>query len=1812
MTTQIHPLIIPGYQTLAQLYKGSRISVYRVMRERDQLNVVIKILSVEYPSFNELLQFRHQYTITHNLNIAGIIHPLSLETYGNGYILVMEDIGGISLREYIQTHTLTLEEFLIIAIQLTDILHELHQNCLIHKDIKPANILIHPQTKQVKIIDFSIASLLPKETTEIKNPHILEGTLAYISPEQTGRMNRGIDYRSDFYSLGVTFYEVLTGELPFNSHDPMELVYCHIAKMPPELKNICEIPQVVADIVMKLMAKNAENRYQSALGLKIDLEKCLVQLQTIGKVEYFAIAQQDICDRFMIPEKLYGRELEVTTLLQAFERVAKGTSEMMLVAGFAGIGKTAVVNEVHKPITRQQGYFIKGKFDQFNRSIPFSAFVQALRDLMRQLLSETDKKLAHWRSQILEVVEDNGQLLIEVIPELEKIIGKQPPAPELSLIAAQNRFNLLFHKFITVFTTVEHPLVIFLDDLQWADLASLQLIKLLIQDKNYLLLLGAYRDNEVSSTHPLMLMLEELKITTHSIHTITLTPLGFDDSNQLIADTLHCSPQLTKSLTEFIQHQTQGNPFFLTQFLKALHEDGQLTFREQGYWEFDLAQIKTQSLHDDVVAFIAQQLQKFPNQTQDVLKLAACIGNQFDLETLAVVCEQPPAQVATALWAALESGLILTQDQMYKFYLQHEQSHITHHNIENITYRFLHDRVQQAAYSLIPESLKRHTHHIIGSLLLNHTSPTELEEKIFAIVNQLNHSTELITQSCQRTQLAELNLIAGKRAKQATAYESAYTYFQQGIQLLSGECWDRQYSLALDLYVGAAESAALKTDFATMKTLCDYMLTVITPILDRVKIYELLISYYHQQSQFHEAVSLAVQTLKHLGETFPANPNTQDFLDALAKTTTLIGQVGFANLALLPPMENAEQLAAMKILQCSCFPAYFAVPEMLGLLVCRLVDLTLKYGRSTLTPFVFGIFSVLINAVMGDIQQGKQFGDLAIALEQQQPDLKYRAVTYNIVYGLSHHFYKPVRDALKPLISGYQSLAQNGDAESCAYCFINAYFCAILSGQNLNDIQSEFEKYFQPVMRLKQEQVIYQLHIWMQVVHNLTQPVENPAVLQGEYFDIAVKLPQLYQTNNFNTINYAHTAQVILAYFFGDYESSLFHASATEPYLAASTGKFFISAHNFYYSLSLIALYSQADASLKTEYLQKLQSNQQKLKSWAEHCPENFLHRFLLVKSEMARLQHDFSTAIELYDMAIAQAQKNGYLQEEALANELAAKFYLHWGKEQIAASYMQSAYYCYARWGAKTKTDALENHYFNLLLPILEPVAQSWNPLETLANLTTANISISASKKATPAISNSLNTSLDLAAVIKASQSLSSTIHLDELLCQLTEIILQNSGGAFCALILPHTDGKWYLQAIATSGSTELCHQLLDDNFKLPSKLIQYVKNTQKMVTGENLKTDLPLIDEYLTEHQPQSILCLPILNQGNLIGIFYLENSSVSGVFTSERILILNFLCTQAAISLENARLYQQIESYSYTLEAEVEQKTQALNQKAQALEQALKELQNTQARLIHTEKMSSLGQLVAGVAHEINNPVSFIKGNVFYTKNYITDMINLLTLYQQEYPQPSPAIQAKIKEIDLDFVCQDVIQILKSMEAGSDRISQIVLSLRHFSRLDEAEVKAVDLHTGIESTLLILQHRLQATHNQPEVRVVKNYGSLPRVNCYPSHLNQVFLNIINNAIDAIRDNVQDGITPEIRILTEIIDTKHLKIVISNTHSTIPPSIQDRIFEPFFTTKPIGHGTGLGLFVSYSIIQQHGGTLTVRSHPDEETAFEIILPIS
>ncbi|MEG4962189.1 MULTISPECIES: AAA family ATPase [unclassified Microcoleus] len=1521
--------IIPlaGYRLAEQIYAGSRTLVYRGVRDSDRTPVIIKLLRNEYPNFNELVQFRNQYTIAKNLNFPSIVKPLTLEVYHNSYALVMEDFGGISLSNYLKiandknqpAKSLSLTEFLKLALQLTDILHYLYQSRVIHKDIKPANILINPDTKQIKLIDFSIASLLPRETQEIQNLHILEGTLAYLSPEQTGRMNRGIDYRSDFYALGVTFYELLTGHLPFLSDDPMELVHCHLAKQSISIHQIHpKIPIVLSHIVSKLMAKNAENRYQSALGLKHDLEICLAQLEKTGNIEAFDLGQEDITDRFLIPEKLYGREKEVDRLLAAFERVSTGSTEMMLVAGFSGIGKTAVVNEVHKPIVRQRGYFIKGKYDQFQRNIPFSAFVQAFRDLMNQLISESDAQLQRWKSKVLTAVGDNGQVLIDVIPELKGIIGKQQIAPELSGSAAQNRFNLLMQKFVQVFTQAEHPLVIFLDDLQWADSASLKLLQLLMEDTGHLLVLGAYRDNEVSPTHPFILTVDEIIKFGATVNTLTLTPLQKNDINQLISDTLSCEPEIAKPLKKLVYQKTQGNPFFATQFLKALHDDGLITFDPpqsptplsspltkarqkglQGGWQCDLAQVKALAITDDVVEFMALQLQKMPFPTQEMLKLAACIGSQFDLATLAIVSEKSAEVAATALWKSLQEGLIIPTTEAYKFFTQSDNESVSS-AAANPTYRFLHDRVQQAAYSLIPDALKQATHLKIGQLLLQNSSEIDPEEKLFDIVGHLNLGIELISKPSEREALAQLNLKAGVKARKSTAYAAARIYLQIGIDLLTSKCWVYQYELTLNLYVSSAEVVYLNHDFDGMEQMATLVLQSAQTILDKVKIYEILIVAQTAQGKMLEAIALGRDALLQLGVKLPTETDQTKIGKALQTLGSQQGGKLIEELVDLPVMSNATTQAAIQLLGALFPPVFLGMPGLLPILSSMMVSLSIDFGNAPASTVGYAIHGMVLCAFLGEVETGYSFGKLAMNLLDRFNIRELKATIPAFFGSFIQHRQEAIRATIPTLKGSYTAAMETGNFLQSGYSILIYLESNFFSGVELDTWETEIASYSAAMAQAKQYSAQAYFDIMQQTVNNLRKVCIPSDCLIGSAYDETVMLPQHHQNNELTAIAKVYVYKLLLAYCYGNNTSALDYIAQAKPYLMAISGLIHVPIFHFYAALTYLAIFPTKPEQEQSEILTMVETHQTILQQRAQNAPMNYKHKWYLVEAEKHRILGNKADAIDLYDRAISLAKEHQFLNEEALANELAAKFYLNWGKQKVAQAYMIEAYYCYARWGSQAKVTDLEQRYPQLLDPLLQPPQSSTSFKESLRLETMAyNRSSSTASEV-----------LDLATLLKASQAISGEIELDKLLTTLLQIVMTNAGASKCVLLLQQ-DIELQVAAFVEEGQEPqlLPPMPLESSQNVAIALVNTVKRSLRplVLVDARLYTEFSG-DSYIEKHQPKSVLCSPILNQGKLIGILYLENNLTIGAFTSDRVELLNLLCSQAAIALENARLYQQ----------------------------------------------------------------------------------------------------------------------------------------------------------------------------------------------------------------------------------------------------------------------------------------------------------------
>ena len=1787
---------LANYHVTELIYQGEHTEVYRGRNRETGQPVAIKVMRNPYPSFRELVKFRNQYAIMlhiadgkgKNRGVEGIIQTYDLQRYENRYALIMEDMGGISLAEYSQRESLSLSEFLEIAIELAKILHHLHNSGIIHKDIKPANILIHPKTKQIKLIDFSISIILPKETQTLQTTKSLEGTLAYLSPEQTGRMNRAVDYRSDFYSLGVTFYELLMGALPFVSNDALELINAHMTLTPEPLSNwvvlqggLC--PEAISAIVMKLMAKNAEDRYQTALGLQYDLEKCLSQYQEKETIEPFDLGERDICDRFNIPEKLYGREAEVRALLDAFERVAAGNIEMMLVAGFSGIGKSAVIDEVHKPIVRKRGYFIKGKFDQFNRNIPFSALLQAFRSLIGQILSESDRELHHWQTQILNALGTNGQVLIDVMPELEYLIGKQPPVPELSGNAAQNRFNLLFQDFIAVFTTEAHPLTIVLDDLQWADLASLNLINLLMdkKDTGYLLVLGAYRDNEVFSAHPLMLTLAELQQKDAAISTITLAPLAESHINQLVAETLSCTLDLALPLTDKIHQNAQGNPFFSTQLLKGLYEDRLIVFnRELGYWECDLVRVQEVSLTADVVQFMAERLQKLPEKTQNVLQLAACIGNQFDLEILAIIGESSLEDVASELWPSLQEGVILPISEAYKFF-QGELGNSGETPLPNITidYRFLHDRVQQAAYSLIPEYQKQTTHLKIGRRLLNTLSAEERQDALFIIVGQLNMGCDLLQDPAERRDLAELNWQAGRKAKLAIAYNAAVDYLTLAQRLLAPDSWESDYQITLAIFVELLEAEYLNTNFERVESLAESILPHTQTLLDRIEIYEVKIRAWIGRGDQHKALETGLAVLQMLDI-----PLLDEQPDTVANIPELINAV---------EMSDPYQLAAMNIMAYIITPAWAVDGEYFRKITFTMVDLCLKHGNCASSAFGYVWYGTLLCESLGNIDVGYQFGQLSVALLDRFDAAEFRAKVL-VLYASCIGFWKEhVKNFLSIHLEGLQHGLATGDLEFASYGAAEYSQYLFLIGLPLEQVQAESQQKLAIIENLKQSFHIDYLAPWLQGTLNLLGESTTLTTLEGEIYNEVGHLQDLVEQKQLTLVFAAYFVKSFLSYLFEDYTQALEHGKVAREHSPGVAGTLFIPAELFYSALAQIACLDDMEQSQKQAELQDVRQSLAKLKHWANYAPMNYRHKCDLIEAELARYNGNFIEAMERYDLAIAGAKENDYLQEEALANELAAKFYLHWGKEKFAALYMQQAYYCYVQWGAKAKTQDIEQRYSQLLQPILQGNKQSFLASSIISQITNH-------AQTQTATVEDISSIIDFSSLLKASQALSSEIERDRLLSSLVNIILENAGATKGALLLAGERGLT-IEAIASrieDGNQITIDSLnqsirLEETTELPIGVINYVKRTKETaLLSPKVAQEQFTNDDYLVLFQPQSSLCIPLLQRSELVGILYLENRLTADIFTRDRIEILDALCAQAAISLENSKLYQQAQ-------------------------QALQDLQQAQLQLVQNEKMAVLGNLVAGVAHEINNPVGFISGNMNAAREYLDDLLNGLELYEKNAVLPEE-IKDELDDLDLEFISEDFPKLIGSMETGCDRIRNISTSLRTFSRADTVSKTEFNLHDGINSTLLILKYRLKANEDRPVIEIVTNYGDLPPVKCYAGQINQVFMNLLANAIDALEESNQGKTFNEIEsapnritIATEC-DRTSVIIRIADNGMGMPAEVRSRIFEQGFTTKAVGKGTGLGMAIARQIVEEkHSGTIACESELGKGTRFIISLPI-
>lgn len=1777
-------MILSNYETIEKIYESNNSVIYRSKRKKDGLPVIIKILNDKYPSREKVAKFKYEYEILKDLNFEGVIKVYSLDQLDNSPAIVEEDFGGEALKNY-NLENLDLKTFLSIFIKITEVLGKIQDANIIHKDINPSNIIWNKKTGQLKIIDFGISTKLSGEKTEILSPDLLEGTLKYISPEQTGRMNRPIDYRTDFYSLGVTFYELLTKRIPFtDTKDLMELVHCHIAKQPLSPSEINgNIPSVLSKIILKLMAKNAEDRYQSILGLKIDLENCLNQLIETNKIDDFEICKNDRMSQFQIPGKLYGREKEIEVLMNTFGRVCKGHSEFILVSGFSGIGKSALINEIQKPIVQEKGYFISGKYDQFQRNIPYSAIIQSFRDLLKQILTESPDKIKKWKEDFLKNLGSNGQVIVNVLPELEFIIGKQKSVQELTPAESQNRFHFTFQCFLNTFIERQIPLVVFIDDLQWTDNPSLQLIQLLVtsRENKYLFFIGAYRDNEIDKSHPLILAIDSIEKKGFSINRIVLKNLQNSHVNQLVFDTLSSSPEKTKSLSELVYLKTEGNPFFVTELLKYLSKNKLIQFnRDRLEWTWNINQIKELTISDNVVELMSGKIKKLSENAKDVLKLAACIGNYFDLKNLSIIAEKSKTEIASFLWELLLEGLTLPLDDSYKFI--HDMGDLNPH------YKFVHDRIQQAAYSLISDSEKEAVHLKIGRLFLKHFSKEEREEKIFDIVNHLNLAKKLITDENELDDLAVYNLQAGISAKLSAAFLPAKEYFNQGILLLRKDSWEKQYALSISLYTEAAEMACVNGEFAKLEQFTEIVLENAKSNIEKAKSYDIQIMAYMAQNNPAAALKTTFHALRLLGVNIPEQPTEADIGQGIVQSQALWVNHGIDALLELPEMTDPEKLIALQIMSTIAPIIYTVSPIHVPLYAFTMLDLSIKYGNAHASTFGYASYGLVLCGALGDVENGYQFGQLAVRLLERLNAKEFKARTYFYINVLITHWKRHLNETLDHFMEGYHCGMETGDVVNAALCAMQYGCNSYVSGRELTVLSDEMEKFGSMMQKLNQNFALLFNDLYKSAVQSWFKKGKDGEPFFEEYYQ--KMLPILNETHNISTLWIVYLNRLIYHYSFREYSRALENAGRAEQNIAAASGSITQSQFYLFDSLLRLALYNSASDSEKEQFLNKVTSNQEKMFKWAEKAPMNFMHKFYLVEGEKARVLGQKEKAVEYFDKAIVLAKESGFIQEEALANEITGQFWLENNKEEFAGIYFRKAYYDYQIWGAANKTDSLKKMYPDILKDVREGKR---NTEGTISATSTSEV-------------------LDLATIIKSTQVIAKEIVLESLLIKLLNISLENAG-ASKGYFLTIKKGQLWIEAggaidiekESRTSSVKILGLNLESSIEakslLPISLINYIARTKETVVLNNAAQEgLFTKDPYIVEKKPKSILCIPIVQQGKLSGILYLENDLATGVFTEHRIEILQILTAQAAISIENSLLYANLEEKVF--------------ERTNQLEEAHK-------KILLLEKENTEKQMAGGFAHEMRNalvgPKLVIQQMLGYDKTAPFTSVNL------ENSRKLKEIYLELQKILSADDLQGILKIMRTIFQNEEQMEESLnMVYRAVSKgltitqqiMDYSKVGHEDAGKKVILINKVLQNLANENASQfMEAGIRLNLqieGDDTALYGLDSHFDSVFKNLLLNAKDAVLDkSIQDGRNKVITITSRIENKKYIVKIADNGVGISPENIY-KIYNAFFSTKP-DTGTGLGLGMVQKIVAMYSGTIDVQSEVNIGTTFTVQFPI-
>lgn len=1822
------------------IHDGRKSSIYKAVAEFDHLPVIVKILKDEYTSSHkDIANLKHEYTILKKLKSSHVIETLGLERIDNRWMLIEEFIEGESLQSLIKRKDLDLKTFLKIAIGLAEGLGEIHNQYVIHKDIKPQNILINESLSTIKFIDFGISTILSREIQEVFNPELLEGSLSYISPEQTGRMNKPLDYRTDIYSLGITLYEMLTGQLPFISNDPMQLIFMHIAKpvTPPYLIKQ-SIPRVLSDIICKCLEKDPEERYNSGYGLKNDLDKCLFMLQKNGLLEAFVPGENDVYDRFQIPQKLYGREMELKILNHELDRVSEGT-KIVLVSGYSGIGKSSVVQEMKKKIVEKKGYFVSGKFDQYNKDIPFSAFIQSFQNLIQQLLSESDKRLAMWRDKLQTALGLNGQLIIDLIPELELIIGKQPAVPKSDLEEAENRLLHVLFRFIKVFLEEECPLAIFLDDMQWADFSSLKLFRSLAtnQQINNLIIIAAYRNNEVDANHPFSIMVQGIKQEGVSCESLEIGPLALNSIDQLVNETLHTTFEKSLPLAILIFKKTQGNPFFVHRFLRSLYHLGLITFDLKSQsWVSDLASIEALEVTENVADLIGKTIQNLSSQTQEALKLASVIGNTFDLRMLTSLLGQTRAQVAEYIWEALNADCIFALQASYSLDLLKVSDDDEQEEFK--TYKFQHDHLQQVAYAMIPEEKKDELHTKIGKFLLNFYSPKEQEDNIIEIVNHLNHGINFLQTPKEKLELVILNEKAGKKAISSIAYPAAERYLATCISLLPQDAWDTSYALTFSLHQQLLVAYHLAGKTKEVISLVDDLISKAHSPEEKAALYLFKMEPILNMFGFRDSVECGKEGLKQLGIK-NLDITKGKIIFEILKLKVRFSFFDWNTLKDIPIATDPRIILIAKLYSRIASIAVYLNTHEFAAVVINVMKMSLKYGQTPSFPAaLIGFALSMVTPPFLQFKKAYHLGSIAFGLFQK--NLEDRASYFFGLQFLSRlaRFGEPYGT----LVPKVQQYAQQGLANGHLWIATGPVnlvlaWLSFTKGDNLNDTQKTCESGIISQYNVKMTSAVYALMTLRQFIRLLTcEASEYQDASLYEWGPYPETFKEIYeQQHSAPTFVFGDLIfKVIHYHYLGDHENAVI---AYEKLIKENTGLF---PNDLRWSCVFLHAGRSLSQVLNIKYSKKrfkeLKYIDKYFKKCAECSPENYSQHSFITSAEILFINNREQEAVKLCQEAIKLARKNNDLCCEAMGYELLGQFF----QDDL---HIQKAYSLYQTWGAKLKLKELEIRYPEACM---EFVQQAKELIYDQGSSTTTSIPTTSST--TSATSKD---GLALYTIMKSAQVLTEEINLDKLVTKLMRLVIMEAGADKALLILAEGNNMTVKAEIKQNqeNATIFNNTALEDKYdEICLSIVAYVSRSHKEVLLKDATREGQFTqDFYILKYKPLSILCLPLIYQGKVTGVLYLENSLVSGAFTPQRSNMLSLLSSQIAISIENATFYS-------ILEDKVTARTKELTK-------TLDELKTTQDHLVESEKLAALGQLIAGIAHEINNPIGAVKSSASnsvealdYILKQLSEFISMMDSskalafleiikmansvkqflstaeerklkkhFRQRYEELNISDAEDVAATLVDMgIYQDVSPILVplgdqalhilnfaynivSLYKNNGNIlnavnnaAKIVFALKSFVQQGHSEdLTEYNICEGVDTILSLYQHKFK-----DKIEIIKNYQAKPKVMCRRDDLNQVWTNLIHNAMQAIKEQG----TIQIDVIQE---DSQVIVKVTDSGEGIPEEIKPRIFSPFFTTKAAGEGSGLGLNISKKIIESYQGTLNFTSVP-QKTMFTVKIP--